>query len=43
MKYMLMMNVAGKAPYSISTWARKDVDAHLAFLPAIQPNAQRVW
>jgi hypothetical protein len=32
MKYMLMMNVAGKAPYSISTWAGKDVDAHLAFL-----------
>ena len=32
MKYMLMMNVVGKAPYSISTWAKKDVDAHLAFL-----------
>ena len=31
MKYMLMMNVPGKTPYSISTWARKDVEAHLAF------------
>ncbi len=32
MKYMLMMNVPGKAPYSISTWPKEDVEAHLAFL-----------
>ena len=32
MKYILMMNVPGKAPYSISTWPRKDVEAHLEFL-----------
>jgi hypothetical protein len=32
MKYMLLMNVRGKAPYSISTWSKKDVDAHLTFL-----------
>jgi hypothetical protein len=32
MKYMLMMNVAGRAPYSISTWPKQDVEAHLAFL-----------
>ena len=32
MKYMLMMNVPCKAPYSISTWPKKDVDAHLEFL-----------
>ena len=32
MKYMLMMNVPGKAPYPISTWPRKDAEAHLAFL-----------
>ena len=32
MKYMLMMNVPGKAPYSISTWPKEDVKAHLAFL-----------
>ena len=32
MKYILMMNVPGKAPYSISTWPKKDVEAHLEFL-----------
>src|SRR4249920_1475299 len=32
MKYLLMMNVPGKTPYSISTWPKKDVEAHLAFL-----------
>ena len=32
MKYMLMMNVPGKAPYPIATWPRKDAEAHLAFL-----------
>ena len=26
MKYMLMMNVPGKAPYPISTWPRKDAE-----------------
>ena len=32
MKYMLMMNVPGTAPYPISTWAKQDVGAHLEFL-----------
>ena len=32
MKYMLMMNVPGKAPYPISTWPKQGVEAHLAFL-----------
>jgi hypothetical protein len=32
MKYMLLMNVVGRAPYSISTWPKQDVEAHLAFL-----------
>jgi hypothetical protein len=32
MKYMLMMNVPGKVPYQISTWPKKDVDAHIEFL-----------
>ena len=32
MKYMLMMNVPGKTPYSLSTWPRRDVEAHLEFL-----------
>ena len=32
MKYMLMMNVPGTAPYPISTWAKQDAGAHLEFL-----------
>ena len=32
MKYLLMMNVPAKAPYPISTWPKKDVEAHLEFL-----------
>ena len=32
MKYMLMMNVPGKVRYQISTWPKKDVEAHLEFL-----------
>jgi hypothetical protein len=32
MKYMLMMNVPGKAPYPISTWPTEDAGAHLEFL-----------
>jgi hypothetical protein len=32
MKYMLMMNVPGKVPYEISTWPKKDVEAHIEFL-----------
>jgi hypothetical protein len=32
MKYVLMMNVPGKEPYQISTWPKKDVEAHTEFL-----------
>jgi hypothetical protein len=32
MKYMLMMNVPGKGPYQISTWPKKDVEAHIEFM-----------
>jgi hypothetical protein len=31
-KYLLMMHVPGRGPYQMSTWARKDLDAHLEFL-----------
>jgi hypothetical protein len=29
---MLMMNAPGKMPYQISSWARPDVEAHIAFM-----------
>ena len=32
MKYVLMMNVPGKAPYQTSTWPKQDVEAHIEFL-----------
>ena len=31
MKYILMMNVPGKT-YQITSWAQKDIQAHLAFM-----------
>jgi hypothetical protein len=32
MKYMLMMNAPGKGPYQISSWPRKDMEAHIGFM-----------
>ena len=32
MKYMLMMNAPGKTPYQISSWAKADIEAHIAFM-----------
>ncbi len=32
MKYILMMNVPGKTAYQITSWAQKDIQAHLAFM-----------
>jgi hypothetical protein len=33
LKYLLMMHVSGRGPYPpMSTWPRKDMDAHLEFL-----------
>jgi hypothetical protein len=34
MKYMLMMNAAGKTPYQIFSWPRQDIEAHIAFMRA---------
>jgi hypothetical protein len=31
-KYLLMMNAPGKAPYQIFSWARPDIEAHIAFM-----------
>ena len=32
MKFMLMMNHAGKGPYDIASWPQKDIKAHIAFM-----------
>jgi hypothetical protein len=32
MKYMLMMNAAGRTPYQIATWPKPDIEAHIAFM-----------
>jgi len=32
MKYMLMMNVAGRGPYQIAAWPAPDITAHIAFM-----------
>jgi hypothetical protein len=32
MKYMLMMNAPGKGPYQIASWAKQDIEAHIAFM-----------
>lgn len=32
MKYMLMMNVPGNAPYQIASWPQQDIKAHIAFM-----------
>lgn len=32
MKYMLMMNAAGTAPYQIFSWPKADIQAHIAFM-----------
>jgi len=31
-KYMLMMNAPGKTPYQIFSWAKADIEAHIAFM-----------
>ena len=35
MKYMLMMNVPGKGPYQIGGWPKADIEAHMAFMMAL--------
>jgi hypothetical protein len=35
MKYMLMMNVPGKVPYQIGSWPKKDIQAHIGFMKAL--------
>ncbi|MCE9670649.1 YciI family protein [Myxococcus stipitatus] len=31
-KYLLMMNHAGKGSYELASWPRKDIQAHIAFM-----------
>jgi hypothetical protein len=35
MKYMLMMNTPGKGPYQIAGWPKKDIQAHIGFMIAL--------
>jgi hypothetical protein len=35
MKYMLMMNVPGNGPYQIGGWPKKDIQAHIGFMKAL--------
>ena len=35
MKYVLMMSVPHGGPYEMGSWPKSDVDAHLAFLSAL--------
>ena len=35
MKYMLMMNVPGNGPYQIGNWPKKDIQAHIGFMKAL--------
>jgi hypothetical protein len=35
MKYMLMMNVPGNGPYQIGSWPKKDIQAHIGFMKAL--------
>jgi len=35
MKYILMMHTKGTGPYQIATWPKKDIQAHIAFMRAI--------
>ena len=35
MKYMLMMNVPGKGPYQIGSWPKKDIQAHIGHMIAL--------
>lgn len=32
MKYMLMMNTPSGGPYQITSWPKKDIEAHIAFM-----------
>ena len=35
MKYMLMMNTPGKGPYQIANWPKKDIQAHIGHMIAL--------
>ena len=35
MKYILMMHTKGNQPYQIATWPKKDIQAHIAHMIAI--------
>ena len=35
MKFMLMMNTPGKVPYQIGSWPKKDIEAHIGHMIAL--------
>ena len=35
------MNVPGNGPYQIGSWPKKDIQAHIGFMKALQPEAAR--
>lgn len=41
MKYMLMMNFAGKGPYQIASWAEQDIKNHIGFMRELNQELQR--
>ena len=42
MKYMLMMNTPGKGPYQIGTWPRKDIQAHIGHMIALNKKLREL-
>ena len=40
MKFILMMNTPGKTGYQIMGWARKDLEAHIAFMKGFAKKLQ---
>jgi hypothetical protein len=41
MKYILMMNFAGKGPYQIASWPEQDIKNHIGFMRDFNQELQR--
>ena len=41
MKYILMMNFAGKGPYQIASWPEQDIKNHIGFMRDLHQELQR--
>src|SRR5256885_7918177 len=40
MKYMLLINVPSGGPYQIDSWAKRDIEAHLAYWKSLNNGLQ---